>query len=189
VWILVSFCVICSEFLRSNTYFEDVPPILFLYVLQLTLLVQYSHYKGKLAPTPHLTDPPMTTIGGEPNGRAPVVIEDPNPNGNGNANDKSTMVLGGMPEPGRDIFGGVSVHEVTTGGGGGGERVEKEQKEQKEQKVVSEVGHSTTTTTTEAGVSSPPAAADTDAQAPQGPLGEAEAIADQVAKELYPDAP
>jgi hypothetical protein len=67
--------------------------------------------------TPQRSDPPVT-IGGEPGGRAAVVVRDANADTGADAGASEHTSLAaavGMPKPGRDIFAGESVQDVTTG--------------------------------------------------------------------------
>jgi dolichyl-phosphate-mannose-protein mannosyltransferase len=179
-------------------------------------LNQYSYYGGNIVPTPQRSDSPVTTIGGEPGGRAAVVVGDANADigADAGASEHTSVAAAGMPEPGRDIFAGESVQDITTGGGGA-PPPEPEGQREKHQKVVSEVqtgpvsngrqeqemgGGTMAGSAAAASSVGGDAAAGSEMQTPgkekgptgggamEGPLGEAEAVADRVAKELYPDA-
>jgi dolichyl-phosphate-mannose-protein mannosyltransferase len=131
----------------------------------------------------------VTTIGGEPGGRAPIVVE-------GNAAPKPpaaehTTVVVGKPEPGRDIFAGEPAKNVKSSDAG-----PPREPEMPKVKVVSEVNTATTpAATTSVKDENPPASKDESTESreeaggtPQYPLPEADALADKIAKELYPEA-
>jgi dolichyl-phosphate-mannose-protein mannosyltransferase len=67
-------------------------------------LDNYSQYSGIATPTPTKVTTPVATIGGEPGGRPPVVVEDPQQAKEQDKADDTTSIVLGKVEPGRDIF-------------------------------------------------------------------------------------
>jgi dolichyl-phosphate-mannose-protein mannosyltransferase len=173
---------------------------------------QYSQYAGAVVATPQKSSVPLSTIGGEPGGRAPIVVQDkfaqvadaPPPQ-----NDHTSVVVG-MPEPGRDIFAGEPAKGIKS-------EIRPSQPPPPQKEISSVISEQTTTSEPEAApvsslestssssakaashsnpdTTSPPEklqdTTDGDSEAKDklaGPVGEAEAEADRAAKELYPDA-
>jgi len=169
----------------------------------------YSQYDVVGVATPQKSSVPISTIvGGD--GRAPIVIEDKNPQAP--AQNEQTSAVMGKAEPGRDIFAGEIVKDIksdsviapahdpeevkeekevssviaggltsTTAAAGVGAEVDSNatggEKEKAKEEVKAKGNEDTTTATTKAA-----------AAAPAGPLGEAEAEAQKVAAELFPEA-
>ena len=155
---------------------------------------------------------PVATVGGEPGGRAAVVVDDVHAGADAGQDQQTSTVIGGQAEPGRNVFEkpveGVKSAEVPVHAGGdaegevGGEPkvisviTQQQQVQQekgsgngdKEVKVeIEEQKKTEEQTATEA------QATDDKAQVlgggkPARPLAEAEAEAEKVAQELYPDA-
>ncbi|KAF8686106.1 hypothetical protein AX14_003951 [Amanita brunnescens Koide BX004] len=155
---------------------------------------------------------PVATVGGEPGGRAAVVVDDVHAGADAGQEQQTSTVIGGQAEPGRNVFEkpveGVKSAEVPVHAGGdaegevGGEPkvisviTQQQQVQQekgsgngdKEVKVeIEEQKKTEEQTATEA------QATDDKAQVlgggkPARPLAEAEAEAEKVAQELYPDA-
>jgi len=70
-------------------------------------LDDYSQYAGRIAATPERSIVPVSTIGGEPGGRVPVVVADKGRiQGEKPIQEKQTSTLGVMAEPGPNIFAG-----------------------------------------------------------------------------------
>lgn len=152
---------------------------------------------------PHTTVP-VATVGGEPGGRAAVVVDDVRAAADAEQEQGTATVIGGQPEPGRDVFEkpvrGVKSAEVPVPGGDaegevGGEpkvitvitqqqqvqekgevKVDDEVKVEKEEKEAEKKKPETSEEQVPGGGK------------PVGPLPEAEAVAEKVAQELYPDA-
>lgn len=180
-------------------------------------LDEYSQYSGVTIPTLNRTTP-MATIGGEPGGRAAIVVEDklgqdaiapPE-------DEQSTAVPIGAPEPGRDIFAKDKQKEIKSQM----KDVPVANENQKEISVVTfeptgaapevvakgkvevKVQEDSVSATGEPEEQANPEVIsilekeieaelgeDVDAhRKPHGPLDHEEAIADQVAHELYPEA-
>jgi dolichyl-phosphate-mannose-protein mannosyltransferase len=172
------------------------------------VLWQYSQYAGNILATPQKSSVPLSTIGGEPGGRAPIVVQDkfaqvadaPPPQ-----NDHTSVVVG-MPEPGRDIFAGEPAKGIKS-------EVRPSQPPPPQKEISSVMSEQTTTpesettpvSTLESSDSNSATRSNPDTTSPEkqpettdgnaeekdklaGPLGEAEAEADRAAKELYPDA-
>jgi dolichyl-phosphate-mannose-protein mannosyltransferase len=155
---------------------------------------QYSQYVGNAAATPQKSAASLTTIGGEPGGRAPIVIED-------NAAERGkdaplaedpTSAIGVKAEPGRDIFAGERNYDA---GMSSSASTLPPQHRPPVEKVISEVN------TVQQSMSLQESKKETEAESrkeeeeerssqtrSEGPLREPEAAADRVAKELYPDA-
>jgi dolichyl-phosphate-mannose-protein mannosyltransferase len=74
---------------------------------------EYSQYSGVTVPTLNRTTP-MATIGGEPGGRAAIVVEDKlGQDGAASPEDEhGTAVPIGVPEPGRDVFAKDKQQEI-----------------------------------------------------------------------------
>ena len=122
---------------------------------------------------------PVATVGGEEGGRAAMVVEDA---AEPVASEASTTVPSGIvAEPGRDVFA----------------------KDERERKSVARVGEQqgppgvdaervVSVVAQNVGGAEAPVVMDVDEGAagekPEGPLGHEEALADQVAHELYPEA-
>ncbi|KAK0191625.1 glycosyltransferase family 39 protein [Armillaria mellea] len=165
-------------------------------------LNDYSQYDTVAAPTPQKTNIPVATIGGEPGGRAAIIVQD-------NAQEaeaaKHTTTIGvGKPEPGRDIFAGAPVKEVPSQHR---DPVRQQEMEISEEKEISSVGQPTkgeakTQVQTEEKAREtggsrmmshrllnpePEPEPVAVVEKPAGPLGEAEAEADKIAHELYPE--
>jgi len=167
---------------------------------------QYSMYgPAGVGNQPHTTVP-VATVGGEPGGRAAVVVDDVRAAADAEQEQGTATVIGGQPEPGRDVFEkpvqGVKSAEVPVAGGdakgevGGEPKVitvvtQQQQVQEKgedkageeakvEVKVEKEKEAEKKTETSEEQVPG--------GGKPVGPLQEAEAVAEKVAQELYPDA-
>jgi len=163
----------------------------------------YSMYN----PVPSITTPqnpvPVATVGGEPGGRAPVVVVDDNAAANQDQQHTSTLI-GGQAAPGHDIFNQPkkeiksedSVPKVEAAAAGGGDSDEPSRivsvvapPEQvgKQDDSQRDVGP---TSTDQAQVEGQVQEANEakDSGKKNGPLGEAEAEAEKVAQELFPDA-
>ncbi len=149
----------------------------------------------------------MATIGGEPGGRAAIIVEDNAQEPVAAKPEEHTTTIGvGKPEPGRDIFAGAPVKEAPSQH----HNPVQQEMEISEEKEISSVGQPTkgeakTQVQTEEKVveekaeeksvikdDEPPAPEpETEPVAvvekPAGPLGEAEAEADKIAHELYPE--
>ena len=67
---------------------------------------QYFLYTGDKLATPRPSTVPLATIGGEPGGRAPIVVEDKHADVPGGRNDDQTSAMMGMAQPGHDVFAG-----------------------------------------------------------------------------------
>lgn len=162
--------------------------------------------------TPRRSNIPVSTIGGEPGGRAPIVVQDKLAEAVDALppQDGQTSIVVGMPEPGRDIFAGEHAKGIKS------ETPAAEPPAPK--KEISMVISEQTTTSEVQTESAPPTESidsisletassssldatsavetqqettqdvKTDIEKVTGPLGEAEAEADRAAKELYPDA-
>ena len=151
---------------------------------------------------------PVATVGGEPGGRAAVVVDDVHAAADG-GQEQGTSVIGGQAEPGRNVFEkpveGVKSAGVPVAGGdaegevGGEPKVisviaqqppVQQQKEgdngDKQVKVEIEEQKKTEEQTATDSQGQVPAGGG--GGKPAGPLGEAEAEAEKVAQELYPDA-
>ncbi|KAK0455735.1 glycosyltransferase family 39 protein [Desarmillaria tabescens] len=172
-------------------------------------LNDYSQYGTAAAPTPQKSNIPVATIGGEPGGRAAIIVEDNAQEPEVINPEEHTTTIGvGKPEPGRDIFAGAPVKDVPSQPA---KHVQQEM-EISEEKEISSVGQPTkeeakTQIQTEEKVTvekaeekpvvkdedpAPPAAEPEPepvpvAEKPAGPLGEADAEADKIAHELYPE--
>ncbi|KAF8627686.1 hypothetical protein AX15_004295 [Amanita polypyramis BW_CC] len=146
---------------------------------------------------------PVTTIGGEPGGRAAVVVDDiqrvPGGEDGVNQEQKTSTVIGGQAEPGRDVFerpvkdiksesGDVPEAGNRDGEGevGGEPKVISVITQPQPQVQVQEVGTVGKEGKTD---EEQKKAGDEDAGQKKlaGPLGQAEAEAEKVAQELYPD--
>jgi dolichyl-phosphate-mannose-protein mannosyltransferase len=146
---------------------------------------------------------PVSTIGGEPGGRAPIVVEDkPIPSAK---QEEQTSVVAGKAEPGRDIFAGDPAKNIQSQSAPVVDTPPAAEKE------ISTVIIQQTTATSEStvdearekeiaggylkeeastrGVDSKLEVVEGDADTlkPAGPLAEAEAEAERAAYELYPD--
>lgn len=153
---------------------------------------------------------PVATVGGEPGGRAAVVVDDVHAAADGGQEQGTSTVIGGQAEPGRNVFEkpveGVKSAEVPVAGGDaegevGGEpkviSVIAQQQPQVQQQKEGGSGDKEVKVEIEAQKKTEEQTA-TDVQAqqapgggggrPAGPLAEAEAEAEKVAQELYPDA-
>jgi dolichyl-phosphate-mannose-protein mannosyltransferase len=73
-------------------------------------VLQYSQYAGIAPPTPQKSDPPVATIGGEPGGRPPVVVDEQIPVMP--IEKEQTTVAFGQAEPGVDIFAGEPIKDI-----------------------------------------------------------------------------
>ncbi|KAF8919457.1 glycosyltransferase family 39 protein [Mucidula mucida] len=174
-------------------------------------LGDYSHYDGLMVATPTKPVTPVATVGGEPGGRPAMIVEDKPQEA---APAEHTSVVVGMPEPGRDIFAGQPVKEVPSQPVPPQPPiVEVEEKVisavvqpppaaeaiEKEKEPVDAAGEDPVPLAKEIplpkdedeAVVGADEEADVDAEAKlvkeAGPLGEAEAEADKIAHELYPD--
>ena len=127
--------------------------------------MQYSQYSGSVT----TTTAPVATVGGEPGGRAAIVVEDAAP-----AEVNTAVPSGIVAEPGKDVFAQEhkDVKSVASSGIEGSEG--------SEGWVVSVVGSEEEPAKALVGSDAP--------RRPDGPLDHEEALADQVAQELYPDA-
>ncbi|KAF8844790.1 glycosyltransferase family 39 protein [Paxillus ammoniavirescens] len=163
-------------------------------------------------PTPNKTAP-VATIGGEPGGRAPIVVDEDEQPVIPEAN--TAIPSGAVAEPGRDVFAKEDEKEVKSVAGGtglpdavDGERVvsvvsaeptgdmpEKKEEEAKGETRVQRQSEPPASVSVE----EPPASGAKveeevkieealTAVKPEGPLDHEEALADQVAHELYPEA-
>ncbi|KAF8632407.1 hypothetical protein AX17_004848 [Amanita inopinata Kibby_2008] len=163
---------------------------------------EYSMYNVGGIATPSKSDVPVATVGGEPGGRAAVVVDDHAANAVVDEQHTST-VIGGQAEPGRDIFH-QPVKDIKSKAPANGQadsngeaepriismitrpQAESDSKEQMEgdASTVASTADSQTKEKTEkeAGEGQPVLAK------PAGPVGEAQAEAEKVAQELYPDA-
>ncbi|KAK0490321.1 glycosyltransferase family 39 protein [Armillaria novae-zelandiae] len=170
-------------------------------------LNDYSQYDTVAAPTPQKTNIPVATIGGEPGGRAAIIVEDNAQEVEAAKPEEHTTAIDvGKPEPGRDIFAGAPVKEVPSQH----HNPMQQEMEISEEKEISSVGQPTkgevkTQVQTEEKVAEdkveektvvkdnePPAPEPEPepvavVEKPAGPLGEAEAEADKIAHELYPE--
>jgi dolichyl-phosphate-mannose-protein mannosyltransferase len=72
--------------------------------------VQYSQYNGVVAATPQKSGIPVATIGGEPGGRAPIIVDEPV--AQAGPAEEHTSIVAGKAEPGRDIFAGKPINDV-----------------------------------------------------------------------------
>ncbi|KAG2124692.1 glycosyltransferase family 39 protein [Suillus clintonianus] len=182
-------------------------------------LDEYSQYSGVTVPTLNRTIP-MATIGGEPGGRAAIVVEDKlGQDGVAPPQDEqSTAVLNGAPEPGRDIFAkdkqkeiksqmialqdvpvivdekdiSVVTFEPTTAAApeiaAGGKEEVKVQEGNVGTGEPEDQAHPEVIGILEEEIEAIVGEDDDDYRKPHGPLDHEEAIADQVAHELYPEA-
>jgi len=167
---------------------------------------EYSYYNnpGGVTPVKPVT-PILSTIGGEQEGRAPIVIQDKNVQAAVPEN-VATIADPGKAEPGRDVFAGEPLKDIKSNN-----LPIQPPEPVREQKEISSVILGTLSSSSDSSTSSSssndssndtnessPAApvasemittADATAK-PQtaGPLGEVELEAQKVAKELYPDA-
>jgi len=159
-----------------------------------------------MAATPQKSDAPVATIGGPHDGRPVVVV--PDIEQVAKPKEEHTSIAEGKPEPGRNIFEGEVVNDVKS-------ETPKDPPPPVDDKEISSVitresiatsdGNgssrsssldSGTATPSSSGSDAPSNTSDgpqTDEQTvrvnkPAGPLGEAEAEAEKVAGELYPDA-
>jgi dolichyl-phosphate-mannose-protein mannosyltransferase len=155
---------------------------------------------------PHTTVP-VATVGGEPGGRAAVVVDDVRAAADAEQEQGTATVIGGQPEPGRDVFEkpvrGVKSAEVPVPGGdaegevGGEPKVitvitqQQQVQEKGEAKVDNEVKAEVKVEKEEKGAEKKTETSEEQVPGggkPVGPLPEAEAVAEKVAQELYPDA-
>jgi len=130
---------------------------------------------------------PLTTIGGEPGGRAAKVVEDKAAEGGAVGDGEHTSAMGATPEPGPNVFEGEPDKEAKKSH----EPPSEVRGALSEERVISEVKTVDATTSTDGGTSSSSPATPTTmggAAAQEGPMPEEEALADRVAKELYPEA-
>lgn len=165
-------------------------------------LNDYSLYGTVAAPTPQKSNVPVATIGGEPGGRAAIIVEDNAQEPEAVILEEHTTTIGvGKPEPGRDIFAGAPVKQVPSQP----PNAVHQEMEISEEKEISSVGQPTkeeakTQVQVEEKVvdeepeekpmvkdEEPPAPEAVAVEKPAGPLGEAEAEADKIAHELYPE--
>lgn len=194
-----------------NDFLGDVSVSIWCIIYILTLVFQYSHYDGLMVATPTKPVTPVATVGGEPGGRPAMIVEDKPQEA---APAEHTSVVVGMPEPGRDIFAGQPVKEVPSQPVPPQPPVvEVEEKVisavvqpppaaeaiEKEKEPVDAAGEDPVPLAKEIplpkdedeAVVGADEEADVDAEAKlvkeAGPLGEAEAEADKIAHELYPD--
>lgn len=144
---------------------------------------------------------PGATIGGEPGGRAPVVVDDlPEIVLVANAETSTTIPLGG-PEPGQDIFAQQEVKEAKSvpvselPSPEENERVVSIVSAGEKVHIVSEVlgeeafsvpAEQQTSASMEPAKESTAPGEQEGRQRPEGPLDQAEALANEVAQELYP---
>lgn len=72
---------------------------------------QYSQYSGIVAATPQKSEIPVATIGGEPGGRPPIVVDEniPEPPVD---KDQTTTAGFGKAEPGHDVFAGEPQKDI-----------------------------------------------------------------------------
>lgn len=171
-------------------------------------MMQYSQYGGVVPATPQKSEPPVATIGGEPGGRPPIVVDEQIPEKP--VEKEQTTVAFGKAEPGVNVFAGEPVKDLKS-------EFATQSLPADEKEISSVFSHSSTETSMDtekkkgeepanaAGSSTPEQASDAsgsskqidpatemkDGQAhrqPQGPLDELAAEANRAAKELYPEA-
>lgn len=153
---------------------------------------------------------PVVTVGGEPGGRAAVVVDDVHAAADGGQEQGTSTVIGGQAEPGRNVFEkpaeGVKSAGVPVAGGDAEGEVGGEpkvisviaQQQQVQQPKEGDNGDKAVKVEIEEQKKKIEEQTATDSQAqvpggggggrPAGPLAEAEAEAEKVAQELYPDA-
>ncbi|KAH7888234.1 glycosyltransferase family 39 protein [Phlebopus sp. FC_14] len=170
-------------------------------------LDDYAQYAGVQVPTPNKTTSPVATIGGEPGGRAPIVVEDQHQQQQQNGLpeiEPSTAIPVGAAEPGRDVFAKEDKGPVKSVAPLGVKEVEATMGVEKEREVSVVVpgsgserkkdGESSVVVVIEASTSPADAGAlsqvssEEGRRKPEGPLDHQEAIAEEVAHELYPEA-
>lgn len=171
----------------------------------------YAQYGNVGVATPQKSAPAVSTIGGEGGGRAPIVVEDQNAQGKPHEDERTeTAAVPGRAEPGRDIFAGEPIKDIKSMS----KQPEKEEDvlERAPKKISSVVTMSTESVKAESiessKVETPDAtstASEKEKQEPlvvaaegpegaaakkatAGPLVEADAEAEKVAQELYPEA-
>ncbi|KAL1662924.1 glycosyltransferase family 39 protein [Schizophyllum commune] len=174
----------------------------------------YAKYETTIPHTPQKSS--VATVGGEPGGRAPIVVHEEKPADE----EPHTSAIGAKVEPGRNIFNEEKkdvksaaapervevvqeekqISSVLTNQGEGGAKqpedapAQEQGKEKVEDKAtVAVVAEGTTQEApAEDAKVEQPAAAERPAEAEEkkeaGPAGEAEVEADRVAQELYPEA-
>ncbi|KAF9027092.1 glycosyltransferase family 39 protein [Hymenopellis radicata] len=172
-------------------------------------LSDYSHYDGLMVATPTKPVTPVATVGGEPGGRPAMIVEDKPQEA---APAEHTSVIVGMPEPGRDIFAGQPVKEVPSQPvppqppvveveekmisavvqpPPEAEEIEKEKEsvDAAAEDPVPDAKEIPLPKEEDEVVMAADRKADAEAKLPKeaGPLGEADAEADKIAHELYPD--
>ncbi|KIM79512.1 glycosyltransferase family 39 protein [Piloderma croceum F 1598] len=175
-------------------------------------LDDYAQYAGIVPPTPQRSEPPVATVGGEPGGRPPVLVNDQIPP----VEKEHTTVAFGKAEPGVDIFAGDAVKDIKSEHAAPSPPAEEkeissafskpsstETSVDTEKKKGEEPANAASSSTSEpiaaAGkeadfsIQTHPAteAKDEEGHAhknPQGPLDEPAAEANRAAKELYPEA-
>ena len=143
-------------------------------------------YAGGFAATPQKSAVAVSTIGGEPGGRAPIVVQD-KPVVPAVEEEDQTSVIIGKAEPGRDIFASDSAKAIQS------ENMLKVDT----LAVVAEKEISTVIVGSSSSQSSPESSPEsetetvavdgTDSGEPR-PLDEAEAEAERAAQELFPEA-
>jgi dolichyl-phosphate-mannose-protein mannosyltransferase len=152
---------------------------------------------------------PVATVGGEPGGRAAVVVDDVHAAADGGQEQGTSTVIGGQAEPGRNVFEkpveGVKSAGVPVAGGDaegevGGEpkviSVIAQQQQVQQPKEGDNGDKAVKVEIKEQKKTEEQTATDSQARVPGGggggkpvgPLAEAEAEAEKVAQELYPDA-
>lgn len=170
--------------------------------------MQYSQYAGIVPATPHKSDPPLATIGGEPGGRPPIVVDDQVPAVP--VDQDQTTVAFGKAEPGVDIFAGEPAKDiksdyVTTsaaanekeissafGGSSSATLINTERKKGEEPVVAADLEtpeRAASDKQSDFSIQTHPATDSEQAlKQPEGPLDEVAAEADRAAQELYPEA-
>jgi dolichyl-phosphate-mannose-protein mannosyltransferase len=177
--------------------------------------MQYAQYAGIVPPTPQRSEPPVATVGGEPGGRPPVLVNDQIPKIP--VEKEQTTVAFGKAEPGVDIFAGDAVKDIKSEHAAPSPPAEEKEissvfskpsstetsSVDTEKKKGEEPANAASSSTSEhiaaAGkeadfsIQTHPAteAKDEEGHAhknPQGPLDEPAAEANRAAKELYPEA-
>ena len=174
--------------------------------------MQYSQYAGIVPATPHKSDPPLATIGGEPGGRPPIVVDDQVPAVP--VDQDQTTVAFGKAEPGVDIFAGEPAKDIKSdyvapsaatnekeirkeissvfGGSSSATSINTESKKGEEPVVAADLETPERAASDEQAdfsIQTHPATASEQAlKQPEGPLDEVAAEADRAAQELYPEA-
>jgi dolichyl-phosphate-mannose-protein mannosyltransferase len=156
-----------------------------------------------MAATPQKSDLPVSTIGGEHDGRPLVVV--PDIEQGEKPKEEHTSIAEGKPEPGRNVFEGEVVNDVKSEAPKHAPPpadvkeissvVTRESKASSDGDGNSSSSSSDSSTATSSSSSSTATSSVSDMprtderkKKPAGPLGEAEAEAEKAASELYPDA-